>query len=190
MQIEVPVRIRLILRREALAAMAREFAFTMGVTEPSTLDTITDGISKGLLRRVEILLYNAAGQDVGYVFFEVDWENHTINAGRGDRRQEFRVDINKNIAEQVAPVTAFVSSYLHAEALARGVTRTSSSYNWVESPDQEKLNELRRKHGLSPISDDKRALLDYYRPRASKFGDDEFSEMSSGGAFRSLEGKA
>lgn len=186
MKIVVPLRIRMLMRKEALAAMAREFSFTMGVTSESTLATITDGISSGLLQRVEILLYNARDEDEGYVFFEIDWVAHAINAGTGSKQKAFQVDIEKNIAEQIAPVTAYVSAYLHAEAQARGVTRTHTIYRWVDEPNQDELRELRRNHGLKTISDEDRRLLDHYRRQAQIFGDDEFSEMSSGGAFRPI----
>lgn len=187
MEIFVPVRLRPLVRKQALAAMAREFAHTMGVTSASTLKIIADGISGGLLRTVEILLYDASGSDQGYVFFEIDWELHQIIASANGREEVFQVDVTKNIADQVAPVTAFVTSYLKAEAVARGVSRLETSYRWVQQPDGDKLAALREEHGLSPIGQNTQELLRKYRPLARRYGDSKFGEQTVGGAFKPLK---
>jgi hypothetical protein len=186
-KIDVPLNVLLVLRREAIAAMAREFAFTMGVTSPATLATICDAISGGLLKEVEILLYDAQDRDQGYVFFEVDWDAHNLIVSTRSTPERFSVDLSKNIANQIAPVTAYVSSYLRAEAAARNVTRTHVIYSWVPDADKRELDALRATHSLKPIGVEISVLLDQYRKVAQKYGDDDnFPEMSSGGSFRPL----
>lgn len=188
MEIEVPVKIRLLLRREAIAAMAREFAFTMGVTSAETLKIICDGVSEGLLETLELLLFDDDGQDQGYVFFEVDWEKHELVIESADERESFQVDLAKNVAEQIAPITAYVTAFLKAEAIARGVTDVHSIFSWASRADREKIDAFRKKHQLRKLESSTSTVLDGYRRRSEKYGGGSFPEMSSGGAFRPLPG--
>jgi hypothetical protein len=185
-KIEVGLQFEILLRTQALAAMAREFASAMGTTSASTLATIVAGVEKRLLKRVEILLYDKHGTDQGLVFFEIDWKAHRTTVGHDSHKQSFEVDITKNISEQIAPVTAIVTSYFMEEASKRGVTRAESIFHWVNKPDQEALSEFRSAHKLKAISDSDREAIARYRGRAESFGDDTFPEASVGGAFRPL----
>lgn len=186
MEISVPVRLRPLVRKQALAAMAREFAWAMGVTSESTLKVIADGISGELLRSVEILLYDAGGNDQGYVFFEIDWELHRVVTNADGKEEVIQVDVTKNIAEQISPVTDFVTSYLQAEAKARSVTRLETIYRWVPMPDTERLGSLRATHKLTSVDEREQKLLREYRASARRYGDNRFGELSLGGAFKPI----
>ena len=183
MKINVPPRVQVLLRNQALAAMGREFAYSMGVESTETLDTIARAIEHRLLKCVEIVLFDKFNVDQGVVFFEIDWLSGEARGGNAGNEKTFRVDLTKNITEQVSPVLGFVVSYLLAEAKERNVTRHHVIYTWQADAGQ-KLDEFKANRGFSPISADLQDILRRYRSAMKRFGDDGFGEASMGGAFR------
>lgn len=186
MKVVVPVRLHALLRRQAIAAMAREFARSVGVDSEHTLNTIKSAIVDELLRSVEILMFDANGRDQGYVFFEIDWAAHRVVTRSNGSESSFHVDITKNIAEQIAPVVDYVASYLRANIQQRDVVSHTVVFRWAPNADPSRLAALRSSRGLVAVGAADDELLRYYRSRARRWSDGGFSEMSVGGSFRSL----
>lgn len=177
-------RLTVLVRVKALAKMGEFFGERVGLSK-SDIDSITKAIERKLLRRVEVLLYDASGTCQGLAFFGIDWRKHEAVIQTGDKVQALTIDLSKPLEDQLDKALARFIDYINAQIRIRKVTRRQVFFSWRADASNEVLEAFRNEEGMVLLSSNDREDLAALR-KAQGMGTvgNTLGESSVGANFR------
>ncbi len=149
--LEPMARLTLVTRIQAIAKMGEYFGERVGLSKHE-ITIIEKGIERGLVSRVEVLLYDSTGKCQGLVFFDVDWRKHEVIIQTDDTAQSIDIDLSRSIEDQIDKALAQFIDYIKAQIRIRRVTRRQVTYSWRTNADRGSVNALKTEFGLVAVS--------------------------------------
>ncbi|MER7332923.1 MULTISPECIES: hypothetical protein [unclassified Micromonospora] len=147
-KVNVSPKVAALARANVIGHISREVAAAADVPDHA-LATIYEGFRDGLMERVQIAQYTAAGERVGYLMIEVDWKQYAVNLTQGSHKSVFRLDPDSPVTGQVAPLLEIAAEFVAAKTKENGVKEVVTHFTAVS----ERKEEFRRRFHTSPVSD-------------------------------------
>jgi hypothetical protein len=110
-QLDVPVAIEILTRKQALFHVVSEFALKI-LENDSLGQSIKKGIlEKEIIEEISFCMLNLEKKIVAKIKLEIDWERHQIKA-RSEDGNKFKISKNKSVAMQLLSIAESLSTLI------------------------------------------------------------------------------